>query len=85
MQIDGCDDAHVALAPFAPTVRYLALEELERVKAKFGLWDLERATEHGAGFVLDKEEGTVSFSFGDFLEEAEVGDCREEEAGGIAC
>lgn len=71
MEVDGRDDAHVALSPLAATVAHLRLEELERVEAEFGLRDFEGFAEDGAGFVLHEEEGAVRFSLRDFLEDAE--------------
>lgn len=83
MQIDGRDDTHICLAPLAAAVRYLALEELERVQAQGRLWDLKGFAEDGGGFVLDEEEGTVGFPLGDLLEEPEEVDVCEEEARGV--
>lgn len=48
VQVDGRDDAHVGLAPFAAAVRHLRLEELERVEPQLRLRDLERASQDGA-------------------------------------
>lgn len=70
MEIDGGDDAHVGLAPLAAAIGRLGLEELERVEAEMGLWNLERAPEDGAGFVLHEEELAVGVTFGEFLEQA---------------
>ncbi len=82
VQVDGGDDAHVGLAPLAAAVGDLRLEELERVQAQLGLWDLEPFAQDGGGFVLHEEEGAVGFVFGDLLHDAEVGDCGEEVAVG---
>lgn len=85
MQVDGRDDAHVGLPPFAAAVGDLGFEQLERVEPQLGLGDFERAPEDGAGFVLDEEEGAVGFALGDLLEEAEEADGGEEEPGRVRC
>ena len=70
VQVDLSDDAHVGLAPLAAAVGDLALEELQRVQAQFGLRDLEGFAQDGGGFVLHEKEGAVRFVFGDFLHDA---------------
>ena len=45
-----------------------------------GFGHLERFAEDGGGFVLHEEQGPVGFVFGDFLHDAEVGDCCGEVA-----
>ena len=70
MQINRRNDAHIRLSPFAPAVRYLAFEKLERIESEFWLRDFQSAAQDRAAFVLHEEERAVGFSFGDFLEDA---------------
>lgn len=68
MQVDGRDDAHVGLAPLAAAIRYLRLEELERVEPQLGLRDLQRSSQDVAGLVLHEEQGPMGFPLGYFLQ-----------------
>lgn len=56
----------------------MVLEQLERVQAELGLWDLEGLLEDIGGLVLDEKEVPVGFVFADFLHDAEEVDGREE-------
>jgi hypothetical protein len=58
----------------------LALEQLERVEAEFGLWNFEGFLEDGGGFVLYEEEVSVGFVLADLLNDAKVVDGGEEVA-----
>ena len=78
MQIHGCNDTHVALAPLAATVGDLVLEEFEGVETEFVLGDLEGFLEDVGGFVLHEEQIAVGFAFTDLLHDAEEVDATEE-------
>lgn len=52
VQVDGGDDAHVALSPFAAAVGDLVFEKLERIESELGLGDFEGLFEDVGGFVL---------------------------------
>lgn len=54
VQIDGGDDAHIALAPLSSTIRDLILEELERVQSELRLRDLETFAQKLRAFVADE-------------------------------
>ena len=58
----------------------MILEQLERVEAELGLWDLERFLEDVGGFVLDEKEVAVGFVLADFLHDAEEVNGGEEVA-----
>lgn len=70
MEVDSCNDAHVCLSPFAATVRDLIFEQLQGVKSKFGLWDLQGFLQDVGGFVLHKEKVAVSFVLAYLLHDA---------------
>lgn len=52
VEVDCCDDAHVALAPFTAAVGDLGFKKFERVEAEVRVWDFKALAEDGAGFVL---------------------------------
>ena len=85
MQIDGSDDAHVALTPFAAAVRDLRFEELQDVQAEHWIWDAEDAAEDLRGFVRYKLEDAVGFGTCDLLQDAEEVDRGLELTEGEVC
>lgn len=80
MQVYGGDDSHIGLSPLPTAVRCLRLEQFEGVKTEIWLGYLERFAQYGARLVLNKQQCTVGFSLGDFLEQTEEVDVGEEEA-----
>lgn len=78
VEVDGGDDTHVALAPFAAAVGDLGFEEFEGVEAEVRVGDFEALAEDGAGFVLDEKEASVRFAAGDLLHDVQVVDGGEE-------
>lgn len=82
VEVDCCDDAHVALAPFAAAVGDLGFEEFECVEAKVWVWDFEALTEDCAGFVLHQQQTAMGFVAGDLLHDVQEVDGGEEVAKG---
>lgn len=80
VEVDGGDNAHVALAPFAAAVGDLGFEEFEGVETEVRVGDFEALAEDGAGLVLDEEEASVCFVAGDLLHDVQVVDGGEEVA-----
>jgi hypothetical protein len=72
MQIDGCDDTHIALAPLAAAIGDLVFEELESIETQFMLGDLESFLEDVGGLVLNKKEVAMCFVLTDLLHDAKV-------------
>lgn len=70
VEVDGGDDAHVALAPLAAAVGDLGFEKLERVETEVVVWDLETLAEDRTGLILNEQEAPVGFIPGDLLHDA---------------
>lgn len=82
VEVDVCDDSHVALAPLAAAVRHLALEQLEGIQPQFLLLAFERLAEDCAALVLHEREVAVRLALDHFLHHAQEVDGCEEVAPG---